>query len=144
MSLIIVEQDIACAKPFQSFTPSAADIEDLNGSQRLVFLETLQNFDSPLPVERVRLLGATYDLLSSKNFELKVAYYRIALAAGDESCYRGVADLLGHVGRMKLVRPLFRGLNKVDRKLAVETFEKNKEFYHPICKAMVAKDLGLS
>lgn len=41
------------------------------------------------------------------------------------------------------MRPLFRGLNKVDRELALKTFEKNRDFYHPICRAMVAKDLGL-
>lgn len=127
----------------QSFTPSAADIEPLNGSQRLVFLESVQKFDTPLSAERSRLLGATYDLVSSKNVDLKAAYYHVALAAKDEACYKGVAELLGHVGRMKFVRPLFRGLNKVDRELALETFEKNREFYHPICKAMVAKDLGV-
>lgn len=94
-------------------------------------------------MDRVRLLASTYDLVSSKNVELKTAFYRIALAAKDESSYQGVSDLLGHVGRMKFVRPLFRALNKVDRKLALETFEKNREFYHPICRAMVAKDLGV-
>jgi len=25
--------------------------------------------------------------------------------------------------------------------LAVKTFEKNRDFYHPICRAMVEKDL---
>ena len=42
---------------------------------------------------------------------------------------------------MKFVRPLFRELNKVDRALALKTFEKLKDFYHPICKGMVEKDL---
>jgi leukotriene-A4 hydrolase len=45
---------------------------------------------------------------------------------------------------MKFVRPLFRALNDVDRKLAVKTFEKNRDFYHPICRGMVEKDLGLA
>ena len=35
----------------------------------------------------------------------------------------------------------YRRLNEVDRELAVRTFEKNKDFYHPICRAMVEKDL---
>lgn len=35
----------------------------------------------------------------------------------------------------------FRLLNEADRALAVETFEKNKDFYHPICKNLVEKDL---
>ena len=29
----------------------------------------------------------------------------------------------------------------MDRELAVETFEKNKDFYHPICRGLVEKDL---
>ncbi len=52
-------------------------------------------------------------------------------------------DLLGRVGRMKYVRPGYRALNKVDRQLALDTFEKHKDFYHPICRGMVEKDLGL-
>ena len=35
----------------------------------------------------------------------------------------------------------FRLLNEVDRDMAVKTFEKNKSFYHPICRAMVEGDL---
>ena len=35
----------------------------------------------------------------------------------------------------------FKELNAVDRELAVKTFEKNRDFYHPICRAMVEKDL---
>jgi leukotriene-A4 hydrolase len=66
------------------------------------------------------------------------------MRAKDTSSYAGVAELLGQVGRMKFVRPLFRSLNKVDRELALKTFEKNKDFYHPICRQMAEKDLGLA
>ena len=65
------------------------------------------------------------------------------MKAQDKSSYNTAAELLGQVGRMKYVRPLFRELNKVDRQLALDTFEKNREFYHPICRGMVAKDLGI-
>jgi leukotriene-A4 hydrolase len=41
------------------------------------------------------------------------------------------------------VRPLFKNLNKADPNLARSTFEKNRNFYHPICRQMVEKDLGL-
>ena len=82
--------------------------------------------------------------MSSKNAELKSAYYQIAMRAQDTSAYAGVAELLGQVGRMKFVRTLFRTLNKVDRDLALKTFEKNRDFYHPICRQMVEKDLGLA
>lgn len=89
-------------------------------------------------------LGKAYGLIDSQNAELKTVYYQIAMKAKDTSAYQGVADLLESVGRMKFVRPLFRSLNKVNRDLALKTFEKNKDFYHPICRQMVEKDLGLA
>jgi leukotriene-A4 hydrolase len=96
-----------------------------------------------LSAERAQLLGKVYDLGASQNVELKSAYYIIALRAADSTSYTATAELLGQVGRMKFVRPLFRELNKVAHQLALDTFEKNKDFYHPICKGMVAKDLGV-
>lgn len=126
----------------QSFEPSPKDVEHFTGNQKLVFLEAVQQ-QGDLSADRAQLLGKVYDLESSQNVELKSAYYIIALRAKDTASYAGVAELLGQVGRMKFVRPLFRELNKVDRQLALDTFEKNKDFYHPICKGMVEKDLGV-
>ncbi|KAH8669078.1 peptidase family M1-domain-containing protein [Xylariales sp. PMI_506] len=128
----------------QSFVPSSTDTTSWTGNQVLEFLNALQQFETPLTPDQSQALGSTYGLASTKNYELKTAYYHIALRAKDASAYPGVAELLGQVGRMKFVRPLFQSLSKVDRELAVETFEKNKSFYHPICRRMVEKDLGLS
>jgi leukotriene-A4 hydrolase len=86
-------------------------------------------------------MGKAYSLAKSRNVELSSRYFGIGLTAKDETVYHPAADLLARVGRMKFVRPLYRKLNKVDRKLALETFEKNKDFYHPICRAQVEKDL---
>jgi leukotriene-A4 hydrolase len=35
----------------------------------------------------------------------------------------------------------YRALQKVDRQVAIDTFEKHRDFYHPICRGMVEKDL---
>lgn len=86
-------------------------------------------------------MGEVYSLTNTRNVELSARYYGIGLIAKDESVYQLTSDLLGKVGRMKFVRPLYRRLVNVDRELAVKTFEKNKDFYHPICRAMVEKDL---
>ncbi|KAL8342382.1 hypothetical protein RB598_004000 [Gaeumannomyces tritici] len=128
----------------KDYVPSRKDVDGWAGNQKLVFLGSVQGFAEPLSAERAQLMGTAYDLVDTKNVELKTAYYQIALRAEDSAVYAGVAELLGQVGRMKFVRPLFRALNKVDRPLALETFEKNKDFYHPICRAMAEKDLGLA
>lgn len=86
-------------------------------------------------------MGKAYSLASSRNVELSSRYFGIGLSAQDETVYQPTADLLGKVGRMKFVRTLYRKLNKVDRELALATFEKNRDFYHPICRNQVEKDL---
>ncbi|GAB1315045.1 Leucyl aminopeptidase yscIV [Madurella fahalii] len=128
----------------KDFSPSPSDTSSWTGNQVLVFLNEVQDFEEPLTAAQSQQLGQVYGLSASKNAELKAAYYQIAMKAKDTSSYPGVAELLAEVGRMKFVRPLFRSLNKVDRDLAVKTFEKNRDFYHPICRQLVEKDLGLA
>jgi leukotriene-A4 hydrolase len=113
----------------------------LSANQIVVFLERVQLFKTPLMPSQPQAMGKAYSLVGSQNVELSARYLGIALTAKDTTAYHAAADLLGKVGRMKFVRPLYRKLNSVDRKLALETFEKNKDFYHPICKAQVEKDL---
>jgi leukotriene-A4 hydrolase len=86
-------------------------------------------------------MGVAYKFFETKNVELSQRYFCIGLKAQDKSVYHPTAELLGKVGRMKFVRPLYRDLMKVDRELAVKTFEKNRNFYHPICRGLVEKDL---
>ena len=125
----------------KTFQPSAKDIEGLSANQIVVFLERLLLFDKPIPVEYATDMGALYSFRDSKNVEVISRYYQVAMNARDRSILPSVTKLLGQVGRMKFVRPLYRGVIKLDIELAAETFEKNKFFYHPICRQMVAKDL---
>jgi len=46
-------------------------------------------------------------------------------------------------GRMKYCRPVFRLLHKQAPELAKKTFEAHQDFYHPIARKMIARDLGL-
>ncbi|KAL2258029.1 hypothetical protein VTK26DRAFT_8806 [Humicola hyalothermophila] len=143
-SLVDVCYELAKKWKHKDFSPSPSDTASFTGNQVLVFLNAVQDFEEPLTVEQSQTMGKVYGLAESKNAELKSAYYHIAMKARDASAYPGVAKLLGEVGRMKYTRPLYRGLSKVDHSLAVETFKKNRDFYHPICRQMVAKDLGLA
>jgi len=125
----------------QDFTPNPKDIKGWTANQVVVFLEAVELFKTPLTPSQSQAMGKAYSLGTSRNVELSFRYFSIGLAAKDETVYHPTAKLLGKVGRMKFVRPLYRKLNKVDRRLALETFEQNKDFYHPICSAQVEKDL---
>lgn len=123
----------------KSFAPSPKDVEGFTANQSVVFLERLQNSAQPLSIPLIDEMGDKYGYAKSKNVELVSRYYVLGLQAGAKSVYEPAASLLGQVGRMKFVRPLYRELIKRDRKLAERTFEENKEFYHPICRGMVEK-----
>ncbi|KAK5111638.1 hypothetical protein LTR62_004742 [Meristemomyces frigidus] len=126
-------------KASDSWKPSSKDIAEFTSNQSVVFLETLQSSSTPLQPYTIETLGETYGYASSSNIELVSRFYVLGLMAKAETVYRPAAQLLGKVGRMKFVRPLYRQLIRCDRELARRTFEEHKEFYHPICKGMVEK-----
>jgi leukotriene-A4 hydrolase len=125
----------------EPFEPSPSDISSWMANQSVVFLEKIQTFEKPLRPEDVQLMGKTYGYDKSENVELVSRFFGVGLEARDKSLYQPTAELLSKVGRMKFVRPLYRLLEKCDRELALKTFERNKEFYHPICRGLVEKDL---
>lgn len=124
-----------------AFQPHASDIADFAGNQLVVLLELIQAFASRLPASATRAMDAAYALSSRGNVEVSFRFLLVGMLARDAGVYAAAAALLGRVGRMKMVRPLYRGLVRCDRALALETFERNRAFYHPICRDMVAKDL---
>ncbi|OAL48063.1 leukotriene A-4 hydrolase [Pyrenochaeta sp. DS3sAY3a] len=129
------------ASATHDFTPKASDIDGWVANQSVVFLEKLQSFADKFAPQHVHLLGSTYGYTSTQNIEVLSRFLSIGLMAKAPETYVPSAELLGRIGRMKFVRPMYRLLNEADRELAVQTFERNKEFYHPICRQMVEKDL---
>ncbi|KAF4303016.1 Peptidase M1 alanine aminopeptidase/leukotriene A4 hydrolase [Botryosphaeria dothidea] len=123
------------------FKPTSDDIASWTGNQVVVFLEKIQTWDAPLNSELVELMGQNYRFASSQNVEIVSRFFVIGLKSKTRSVYQPTAELLAVVGRMKFVRPLYRGLKEADFELAKQTFERNRDFYHPICRAMVEKDL---
>ena len=108
-----------------------------------VFLEQLDDLPEMLEAKYIVHMAQVYELSSSRNAEIISRFYIIAMKSRWEQIYGDVAKFLANVGRMKFVRPGYRGLNEVNRELAVKTFRQHEMFYHPICRAMVKKDLKL-
>ena len=88
-------------------------------------------------------MDSVYAFSSSKNAEIISRFFIIAMQGRWDKIYPDVAIFLGSMGRMKFVRPGYRGLHEVDPELALKTFREHEMFYHPICRSMVKKDLKL-
>jgi leukotriene-A4 hydrolase len=51
------------------------------------------------------------------------------------------ARVLTQIGRMKFIRPLYNGINRLDHDQALSLFAKNKHLYHPIAVTQISKDI---
>ncbi|ODQ82046.1 hypothetical protein BABINDRAFT_6659 [Babjeviella inositovora NRRL Y-12698] len=134
----------------EEFSPE--DITEFSANQNVVFLDTLSSQQATGAADWasvqgqlvLRTLSGIYsEYAVSKNAEVVFRYSRLAVTGKLSEYYPTLANWLGTVGRMKFVRPGFSLLNSVDRELALKTFAKFEGGYHPICKGMVKKDLGL-
>ncbi|ODV61200.1 bifunctional aminopeptidase/epoxide hydrolase [Ascoidea rubescens DSM 1968] len=130
------------------------DVEEFSSNQNVVFLDTLTGFNEKIDkfqwsntlngqiaLKAMKKIYSNYE--KSGNAEVIFRWYRLLLTGRIKEDYQTFADWLGTVGRMKFVRPGYILLKECDEQLAIETFEKFKNNYHPICVALVKKDLGI-
>ncbi|KAJ6569389.1 peptidase family M1-domain-containing protein [Mycena capillaripes] len=129
------------------------DLDEFNANQIIVFLERLQALPA-LPLSHITHLGTLYGLSSTPNAEIRLRFYVLALSPpSSEAAAHFVAEAGKWVvgddgtgvikGRMKFCRPIFKAVFKVDEKLALGIWAKNKEEFHPIARTLIDKDLGL-
>lgn len=133
-----------------TFSPN--DIINFGSNQNGVFLDKLASYEgkngfswsSKNGQRAIKIMSKLYSKYPlSQNAEVVFRWFRLLLTGKIQSSYSELANWVGTVGRMKFVRPSYLMLNKVDHDLAIKTFKKFESFYHPICKAMIKKDIGL-
>jgi leukotriene-A4 hydrolase len=115
----------------------------------VVFLERLHTYPA-LPPSHIVQLGKLYGFSTTQNAEIKTRFYEVALIdpsteeskvlAAEAAKWVVGEDGSGVVkGRMKFCRPIFREIYKVDEKLAVDTFTRSANAFHPIARNLIKK-----
>jgi aminopeptidase N len=101
-----------------------------------LFLETVPR---PAPHDKLRTLDAQYRLTEGKNYDVLVPWLTLALKSSYSEVLRRVDEVLGAVGRMKYLRPLYTALiaDAKQRAAARAIFAKHGASYHPIARQMV-------
>jgi leukotriene-A4 hydrolase len=115
----------------------------------VVFLERLSTKYDPLPSSHVIHLGTIYKLATIQNAEIRTVFYEIAFADPTTEAARTYANEAATwvtgagtgmpIGRLKFCRPVFRGMFKVDKKIALDTYAESKQFFHPIARKLMEK-----
>lgn len=124
------------------------DISTWSTSQKICFLDSLLakcSDGKPLSLETVSLMKEAYQMNETHNSEVLHRFCMISIAAGDETIIPVVIRFITTQGRMKFVRLLYKSLfaSSMAKDTAVKTFLKHRDFYHPVCAKMLAKDLEL-
>ncbi|KAF5361641.1 hypothetical protein D9758_007285 [Tetrapyrgos nigripes] len=129
------------------------DLDSFDSNQKVAFLEKLQSY-KPLPSSHIEHLANLYKVSSTSNAEIRLRFYQFSLADPSTSVAQKYAEeasrwIIGDgsgmvVGRMKFCRDIFRAVFKVDKKLAVDAFLKEKNSFHPIARRLIEKDLQLA
>jgi leukotriene-A4 hydrolase len=104
----------------------------------------LEAMPKPATEEVCRALDTTYGLTAQKNLEIAVSWLVLACESGYAPVLPRVEEVLGSIGRMKYLKPLYRALAKREetRGLARETFGRYRGTYHPIAQQVVRGILG--
>ena len=104
----------------------------------------LKGFKGPLPLARVADMDARFGLTARTNFEVLVAWLVLAVRSGHAPAVERTERVLGEVGRMKYLKPLYAALlaNPQTRGLAAPCFERYRAGYHPIAAQAVEGLLG--
>jgi leukotriene-A4 hydrolase len=116
--------------------PSAALAASWTPTEWSLYLESLPR---PQPARVCEELDRRFDLTNRGNNEVLVAWLALAAESGFAPALPKIEQVLGKVGRMKYLKPLYSALAAAEstRSLARRCFERCKAGYHPIGRAAV-------
>ncbi|HWO18702.1 MAG TPA: M1 family metallopeptidase [Kofleriaceae bacterium] len=96
----------------------------------------LESVPRPAAAELCAALDERFQLTASTNYEVLVAWLVLALSSGYHRVVPRAEEVLGAVGRMKYLKPLYAALaaDERTRPIARRTFERFAAGYHPIAR----------
>lgn len=86
-------------------------------------------------------MKSLYKLSESPNVEINFRWLQLCLKSKYLDVIPQAADFLSKHGRGLYVKPLYKALNGVDHKVAVEIYNKNRPYYHSVIRSVFDKDL---
>jgi aminopeptidase N len=119
--------------------PSEAEGRAMTPNEWHLYLEALER---PAPRALLETLEARFSLTARRNYEVLVSWLVVALESGLDAALPRADEVLGEVGRMKYLRPLFSALLRRDPERARRVYERVKAGYHPIARQVVESLLG--
>ena len=108
------------------------------------FLNRIKETNKELTDEQLSYLSDKLNLKTGYDVEVTTLYFLIVLEHGKilkEEVIEALIDFLGKHGRINYIRPLYKDFYLRDKKRALETLNKYRNFYHAIIIKYVELDL---
>lgn len=128
---------LAAVRAIGARAPTADESKAWSPIEWHLYLEAMPK---PSPLAICAELDERYGLTKTKNPEVLVAWLVLACESGYAPVLPRVEELLGHIGRMKYLKPLYTALagREETRAVAREYFARFRAQYHPIAQQVVA------
>ena len=111
-----------------------------------LFLNRINDIGKQLTDDQLSYLSDILNLKSGYNVEVDFSYFLVFLKYGKtirNDVKQALIDFLGSHGRVNYLRPIYIEFYKRDKDAALETFEKYRNFYHPIVVKYVEQTLKI-
>ncbi|MCF7805379.1 MAG: M1 family metallopeptidase [Candidatus Marinimicrobia bacterium] len=97
-----------------------------------------------LSMEQMAVLDEAFGLTESANARIQREWYQLAIHSGYGKAYTAIREYLLTVGRISLIRPVYRALasTKVGAARAQLIYESAKSGYHPMTREAIERVLG--
>ncbi|CAL5363543.1 unnamed protein product [Camellia sinensis] len=107
----------------------------------------LENIPKSVEASQVSALDAQYKLAESTNYDVKVAFLKLAILCGCRDYYTETEKTLKANGRILYLRPLYSALarhsgNGEEKLFALRVFSEARHGYHPIAQRVVESILS--
>lgn len=124
---------------------SESDCLELSSPQVMEFLSVLLNHKDPLPLKKIQCMAEIYRLNHVRNSEVRFKWLRLCIKCKWEDIIPLAIKFITEQGRMKFVKPIYKDLYEWDKSktIAIENFQKEKEFMHSTTASLIAKTLQL-
>lgn len=119
-------------------------IDHYYSNLKVIFLERLSIRKDDVTLAILQKIDADYNLTATVDPEVKQRWFPLGIYLGYEPVTAAAFEFVSSQGRLKYLSPIYLALLRTNqRDLAVEWFNKNKDFYHPLAVSSLKKLLNI-
>jgi len=119
-------------------------INDYYSNLKVIFLERLNIQYDKVTIDILAKIDSDYNLTLTVDPECKQRWLPLAIRKGYADALEPAHTFISSQGRLKYLKPIYLALMQSDQTdLAIQWFNENIDFYHPLAVASLKKMLGL-